>query len=535
MNFAKTFCKPSAAVSVVPAGLPIKLQYNEHGVLQTFRIGFTPNLDPMYKGVAYDTSALLNKIKGFVPQSVPVKGGTTWVFGVLYSDNVPTVEGEIPKGLYSSYIADILKGGRYEFYAGYAKSLAAQFSGSLIIRNFLTSAKFNLLPQVIVPASMSNQSLDLMMDGSYPFNKPFISGYIIFEDLNCRYVSDVKLQVKVSNDPKLFVDSDGFWKAEVVSEAGEKFIFNYSSIIHNNIKKGSILLAEKSSNGSSLSISATRLKSGAQLVPTSTPESVKCPICNKVNMLGVNNVPNQCDDPHCLSHQYTDVVKMLKVLKLPELLYPEYLQHVENKEITCLTDVLHLPQYKDIEINATMAQAIDSVVPVTVVPNAEIFERFANKCSNSVETVNYYLNNPLHIETDLDIIDPIVRRFVTWVEDPYNASTISTILDIVKIAEKVQKFDGDPIFRGNTFIITGKFKRGDYHEICSILQSYSADVMSNFEQGKKLPDLVITGSLNDGISGQIIQKARIHNIPVADEDAFFSQYEIDDDLARNLL
>ena len=182
-----------------------------------------------------------------------------------------------------------------------------------------------------------------------------------------------------------------------------------------------------------------------------------------------------------------------------------------------------------------MAQAIDSVVPVTVVPNAEIFERFANKCSNSVETVNYYLNNPLHIETDLDIIDPIVRRFVTWVEDPYNASTISTILDIVKIAEKVQKFDGDPIFRGNTFIITGKFKRGDYHEICSILQSYSADVMSNFEQGKKLPDLVITGSLNDGISGQIIQKARIHNIPVADEDAFFSQYEIDDDLARNLL
>ena len=99
----------------------------------------------------------------------------------------------------------------------------------------------------------------------------------------------------------------------------------------------------------------------------------------------------------------------------------------------------------------------------------------------------------------------------------------------------MQKFDGDPIFRGNTFVITGKFKRGDYPEIQSILMSYAANVVPDIEPGQKLPDIVITGSLNDGISGKIIQKARLHNIPIVEEDVFFTQYEIDQDLANNLL
>ena len=538
MKFAKTFCRANSVISVIPAGLPVKLQYNEHGLLQTFRIGFTNNLDPMYEcpDLKFNHEELFARIKKFVPNMISTRGGTTWVFGIFYSDNVPMDEGEMPRALFQSYVNDLLKGGQYSFYAGYANSRAAQFSGSLMVRNFLTMQKFDLLPQVVVPTSMQDETLKMLMsDANYPFNKPFISGYIIFEDLNCRYVSDTLFQIKVSNEPKLEVGEDGFWKAVVTSESGDSYTFSYSSILHNSIKKNTVILAEKENAAGALKIVTTRLKGGMQVVPKTTSESIKCPVCGKVNMIGTDNAPVQCDDPHCLSHQYADAKKMLKVLSLPELSYEAYAENVRAKNILCLTDILVLPEYKDTEVTVSLAQAINAVVPATAVPNSEIFERFANKCNNSVESVLYYLDNPLRIETDLDLVDPIVKKFAAWLEDPYNASTVRTILDAVRIEARKQKFEGDPIFRGMTFVTTGKFKRGDYQEIASILESYAAKVTPGFEQGSKLPNAVIQGSLNDGVSGQVIQKARLHNVPILDEDAFFEQYEIDDDLKRNLL
>lgn len=538
MRFAKTFCKANAVISAVPAGLPVKLQYNEHGLLQTFRIGFTPNLDPMYEqpGLKFDRDKLFSKIKGFVPNAISTKGGTTWVYGLLYSDNVPLDEGEMPKALFQSYIEDILKGGRYEFYAGYAKSLAVQFNGSLIIRNFLSGAKFNLLPQVVVPVVMKEETLNMLMDpASYPFNRNFVAGYFIYEGLNCRYAADTLIQIKVTNEPKLFIGSDGYWKATVVSEKKEAFTFNYSSILHNNIKKGTVLLAERDANSNVLTVITTRIKGGAQVVQNSSPISVKCPTCGKINMIGTSNAPTHCDDPHCMSHQFLNVVKMLKVFGLPEMSFEDYSEAVKSKEVMCLTDILALPQYNKIKIKSTLAKALYAITPSTEVPNSEIFERFANKCNNNAETVMYYVANPLHIETDLDIVDPVVNKFATWLQDPYNVTTIQTILDVVEIEARSKKFEGDPIFRGNSFILTGRFKRGDYYEIASILESYSAHVSPSFEQGEKLPSAVIQGSLNEGISGKVIQKARLHSIPIIDEDEFFTRYEIDADLEKNLL
>lgn len=540
MKFTKTFCKPSSVISVVPAGLPLKLQYDQNGLLQLIRIGFDATLNPMFDEQEFasekEYNAVFDKVKGFVPNVISAKGGTTWVFGVLYSDNVPLDEGRIPEDLYGSYIADLLKGGRYEFYAGYATSLAIQLAGSMIIRNFLTVNKFDLLPQIVVPVSVKSETFDMLMDPtSYPFNRPFIAGYFIYEDLNCRYAHDTLFQIKVSNEPSVYITEDGCWKAKVVSEKGNAFVFNYSSIIHNNIKKGTILLAEREDINSALKISATRMKTGAQLMPKSSPESIKCPICGKLNLIGQDEAPIQCDDPHCLSHQYQDVQKMLRVFGLAVLSYDEYMDNVRAKDIQCLTDVLLLPQYKDAKISVSLSQALNAIVPVSTVPNSEIFERFANKCNNKVETVNYYLDSPLRIETDLDIVDPIVRKFATWLQDPYNVSTIRTIFDIVEITERKQKFDGDPIFRGNSFVLTGKFRRGDYQEIASIIESYAAKVSPAFEMGEDLPSAVIQGSLNDGISGEVIRKARLHNIPILDEDEFFANYEIDKDLASNLL
>ena len=539
MKFAKTFCAPSSTVTLCPAGLPVKLQYNEHGLLQKFTIGFSIDLDPVYEDPdagEFNYNELFARIKQFVPNSISTTGGTTWVYGVFYTDRIPCKEGILPQALFKDYIKDIIDGGRYEFYAGYVHSLAASFKGPLVIRNFLGSARFNLLPQILVPLTMTDETLQMMMNPSaYPFKYSFIAGFFIFEDLGCRYSHGNLLQINVTNEPTPFVDSDGYLKGEVITESGRTYVFDYSAIVHHGVCKGCTLLMERDEDSKVLSILSTRMGVGVEKVPETSGQNVKCPVCGKTYRVGQDDAPVQCDDPHCLSHQYENAVKMLTALGLPSMSYNSYKSLVDSKKVICLTDFLELPPCKDQEVKTSLANAMYAVIPTDVVPSFNLIERFANKCNNQVETVVYYLENPLRIETDLDITDPMVRRLVTWLQDPYNVSTLTTIFSQVTIDSKLQKFDGDPIFRGNTIAITGRFKRGDYPEIKSILMSYDAEVVPSIERGQDLPDVLVIGSLNDGVSGEMIQKAKIHSIPIVYEDDFFQRYEIDQDLAKNLL
>lgn len=538
MKFTKTFCKPGSCVSIVPAGLPVKLQYNEFGLLQTFRLGFSTDLDPMYESLEPANKAeILDRMKKFVPNSVTAKGGTTWVYGVFYSNTIPTDEGTIPFSLTKSYIDDLLAGGQFTFYAGYAHSLAASYQGALMIRNFLSMSKFNLLPQAIVPVAMQERTIQSITDtSSYPFSKTFIAGYFIYEELNCRYAADTLMQVKVTKEPQLYVDNDGYWKANVVTESGKEITFSYSALVHNNVSSGSVLLLEQETDNNPIEIIATRIgNTTSELVKNTRPQEVKCPVCGKLNRIGLSDAPIQCDDPFCMSHEYSNAVNMLSALGLEVITQDKYNEAVKNKDILCLTDILSLPEYKDEEIKASLSQVLRAAIPVATVPNTDLLERFANKCNNDVATLTYYIENPLHLQTDLDILDNAVNKLIGWLSVPYNITTLQTLLDIVEVTTRKHKFEGDPIFRGNSFIITGKFKRGDYNEIASILESYSAEVKPAFEAGEGLPNAVITGSLHDSISGQIIQKAKLHNVPIIEEDDFFFQYEIDDDIQKNLL
>ena len=83
-------------------------------------------------------------------------------------------------------------------------------------------------------------------------------------------------------------------------------------------------------------------------------------------------------------------------------------------------------------------------------------------------------------------------------------------------------------------MLTGKFKRGSYKEIASILESYQANVLPDVDIFDK-PDAVVVGGTNEDISGHIVQTAKKFHIPVVDEDQFFKMYGIDADLTANLL
>lgn len=542
MRFAKTFCKPSSTVTIVPVGLPVKLEYNEHGLLKNFNIGFDANLDPKYSSNFMNSneslSTLMAVIKKFVPQTISTKGGTTWVYGVFYTDRIPCTEGNVPDCMFGDYVSDMIKGGHYEFYAGYVYSLAANFAGPLVIRNFLSANKFNMLPQVVVPLTMTDETLHMMMNpGTYPFRYSFIAGYFVFEDMKCRYASNGLVQVIVGNSPEPIVGSDGYIKGEVVSKSDSDvtYTFSYPAIVHHDVTKGSTLLLQHEHEAAPFEILSTRAGEGVEKVIGNNTIEVKCPICGKLISMGTSDAPMQCDDPHCLSSLYNDAVKMLTAFGFPTISYEVYRQYIDSKAIICLTDLLDLQPCKDQEIETTLANAMYAAIPASVAPNFEIIERFANKCNNSVDTVVYYLENPLRIETDLDMVDPLVRKLVSWLKDPYNVSTLTSVFARVKISNNVKKFEGCPIFRGNKIALTGRFKRGSYPEIESILRSYDADVSPSIEPGDKLPDVLLIGSLNDGISGQMVHKAKIHDIPIAYEDDFFMRYEIDRDLAANLL
>lgn len=541
MRFPNNLCKPSATISAVPIGLPLKLQYNQFGILQNFSVGLSIDLDPMYEDSdagQFDHNKLFDAIKKFVPGSIGTQGGTTWVYGVLYTDRIPCDEGMMPQALFKSYIKDILNGGVYVFYAGYVYSLAVSFVGPVVVRNFLSTNRFNALPQIIVPLTITDDTIKMLMkNSSAGFKEEFIAGFFIFEDTNCRYAEMKLLQVEVKNDVKPFVDADGFLKGEIQTLSGRSYVLNYSSIVRHGVSKGCSLLVERNSEDreSSINILATRAGIGIDKVIDNLGKDIKCPVCGKLYRVGYSDAPVECDDPHCLSHEFNNANRMLTKLGFPAISFNSYYALVDSKTIICLTDLLELPPCTDEEINVSMATALSAAIPGYIVPEFSILERFANKCNNNVETAVYYINNPIRIETDFDLIDTSAKKLVKWLEDPYNASTVTTVFDHVKIESKIQKFDGDPIFRGNTFALTGKFKRGDYPEIKSILSSYAANIIPSIDPGERLPDVVITGSTNEEISGQMIQKARIHSIPIVEEDDFFRKYEIDDDLARNLL
>lgn len=535
MKFTETFCKPSSSVTIVPIGLPVILQYNEHGLLQKVLVGYGNNLKKVQETYPIDANIydkFFAGVKKIAPQSISTKGGTTWVYAVMYTDRVPCDEGKLPEALFDSYIKDIADNGMYKLYAGHVYSLASSFRGPLIVRNFLSASKFELLPQVIVPTRMTDATIDAAMQSTKAqFHKDYIAGFFIFEQLECRYLSANMFQFTCTNNPEIHIKEDGTWKGTVVTKSGTELEYPYSLILHHQISKNTSFIVHSSNVVGDYEIIATRMNQDAELVLGAVQE-VKCPVCRKVCKLGFNDNEYKCDDPFCLSHQYPQVEKMITVFELPELTYEEYKHIVKNEEIVCLSDILELPRYSEHKVTTTLANALFAAtqnIPFS------LLERFANKCNNDVDSVKYYLDNPLRIETDLDMVNPEVARFAKWLESPYNVSTITSILELVNIEKMTKKFDGDPIFRGNIIAITGKFKRGSLPEIESILRSYAAEVTTTIERGDKLPHVIITGSTNENISGAIIQKARTHNIPIIEEDEFFVKYEIDEDLQRNLL
>lgn len=521
--FAKTFCKPGAFLTVVPSGLLTTLQYNSNGLLEKVMVGY----ESVKTSVPTDVfQAIYNN--AIVPITIPVKGGTTWIAGVFYTDKEFFNEGILPKCNESLLLEDIAANPtEYRFYASDVESLAAAFTTPIVIRNWLNMSKFETLPGFVIPANLTETAFVQMVNTSrYPFKFPLISGYLVYEGTKKRYIPLDLTQTVVHKVGKR-LDASGYIQGILHTSNGE-VVVPYTDVIRFNINAQSSLV--RTSKGKLIYSTCTdgkkRDKRTSRLV---------CSVCGNAFNAPASG-PVCCTDDHCRSRLYPDICHFLNVLNLPEMTEDRFMKCIADGDIICLTDVLLLDEYKDLPIQASLGKLVEAVVPVSVCSDSSVFTLLANRCNNSVQTLTYYMNNPNRLIVDLNTDNLFVRRLVDWLSDGYNITTLTTLLEggQVQMLSSVKKFEGAPIFRGKNILITGQFKHGDSHEVLSILQSYEATVYLSLDEAKGNISCVLVGE-GGGQNGGIIQYARSNNIPIFDELPFFAKYEIDEDIQSNLL
>lgn len=529
MIFAKTVCRrPGSYVTVVPVGLRATLQYSSNGVIQAIKV--------------HDESGELTQVSDdvfrrmirFIPQKILLTGGTTWIEGIFYSSNIPTSAGKLPECCTSKYVEMFTRDDcMCAFYASEVNSLAAAIEGVQAVRNWLGLNGFRMLPGLVVPTDFNESSLELLMHtGAYSFKYPYIAGFYVYNGTVASYVS-AGLHQGVVQSVESSLTSEGYVQSAVVLDETDNddpvvLTLNYSDVCSHAIQESACVLYYKDD---SVVILDTRSSvPGAKLKVIEN--KVTCPVCGKM-YYAPSHGPVQCDDPHCLSKAYPDVCRMLKAFNLPELSIDDFSQMITKKQVITFTDVLCNEPYSDSEIHSDLASVLRAAVPYSACSDSAFFEALATQCGNAPDTVMYYVNNPNRMLTELELDEVTVRRLMEWFKDEYNVLTVSTLMSAVRIEKPSFKFEGAPIFRGNTIAITGKFKRGDADKIKKILEGYSANVITSIED--VLPNFVITGGTGESINGGVILAARRSNIPVISEDEFFDKYGVIADMMNSHL
>ena len=524
--FAKTVCKPGAYLCVVPVGLRTTLQYNSKGVLEKVLLG--------YEDEAVDISSELLKVvvsQKLVPISIPIKQGTTWVSGVFYTSSRSFYdEGILPTCIEKSMINWMKQYPEdFQFFAGNVDSRAASFKAIMTLRNWLSMSKFNVLPGHVIPAQLTEDAfVKLVMSSSLGKEfYPLFSGYMIFEAGNFRY-HPLNLHQFIVSKVSKSTDESGYVKGLIYDESNQvRLVLHYSDVVRFNIQTASNIVYTESNKV----LMSTNSTDGKKREPRSN--KITCSICGK-QLVVPSTGPVTCDDKHCLSLKYADVRHLLKTLDLPEISYDQYVKYIKQGDIIYIPDVLLLPEYEDVEIELTLSKLLHAATPVSVCMDSSVFTVVANRCSDSTKTLRYYLENPNRLKIDLNINSVLINRWIEWLEDPHNSRIIETLLDYEKlhIINSTQAFEGAPIFRDKHIAVTGRFLHGDLEEVMSILRSYSAQVSTDVDN--KTQCLVI-GSLKENIDGRCVKLAKDYNIPIFDENDFFNRYDIDSDLAKNLL
>lgn len=529
MLVTKTFCKSGSLIYIVPTGLLVSLRYDAHGKLNLIAKGYFDHGDPAIEDSAISDEFLKAVVtNGLVPGSIQVTGASTVIWGVFYSDVFKTSVGEVPTCEYDRIINDITTGNiKYKFYIGNVDSGAASISNPTSLNTWSRMAGFDILPSWLIPSDATDKTLKDYITSNihYPFKYPLISGYVVYEGTMKPYFYPLSLHTITVTGTTKYVNHSGYFKYKVQYGDDDALYMNYPDAAFFNVQKNSQLVLD----GETVIWSNTKSSNHSDRLP----KRLVCKSCGKII-----DVPDTglmtCSNPYCTSLLYPRIERFCKVLGLDLISKGQFDKYVADGELQIFPDLLLLPEYKDVTIQKNLWEIIFACMPMEVGADKQWLIKFCNRCNNNYQTIKFYFEGPVRIYTELDM--NVSRRLANWLSEPRNIIELDTVITSdqidIPVKDKVMSFDGAPIFRNKTIYITGTFKHGTHSEIQSILESYSATVVTDFDE---YIQCVLVGDIKENIEGQAILAARDLHLPIFNESEFFAKYEIDSDLEKYLL
>lgn len=517
--FVRNLLQAGDHVTILPSGVRITLQYDADGALECVYVG--------HESTRVLHSELLPILLSSreVPSRLSIKGGTSFVFGVLYTGEVYKVEGRLQDSVETVYLNRYVEDPtKFHFFAGHLSSYAMAMSSPVTISRWLKSAGFNILPSYLVPKNLVEENFASMLNlDAYPFAYPRIMGYIIFRNGEFLFETTNVRQIVIKHIEKI-VSHEGYIQAELQSYDLGSIVVTYSDVVNYNIHEGSVVFINEDDH-----VVDCFNFPGQKLVPHS--RSITCSYCGSIIDVPSRSTKFTCSNEHCSSVMYSRVERMLSKLGLEPIgidRFRKYAATIGN--VVSLFDIFDIDSYQNIELEVELPKLLDAAVPSTVVARFSDWQIFCSRCNNSLDSVKYYLSNPTKILGDLGLEPAIYRGLTLWLANNENWLDVTGLLDIpnIHVLTTGKRFEGAPIFRGKSIFITGKFAHGSVDDIKAILTSYSALVYDKFNTAV---DCVIIGDFHENTDGKSIQKARQMQIPVFEEKDFFKKYEIDLDIA----
>ena len=512
--------KPGDFVMPLPIGLQLTIQYNVEGNIEKVFTGYKDRED-----VTQDIVGVLIS-KQTVPAKIKITGCTTWVFGVLYTSEVIEKNAVLSQGI-TEDLLNLYKvePKRFNFFAANMETSIGSIMGSIAVRRTLAMQQFRILPGWDLFTIFNEKLLSLWtQEEKYTFMPVVTDLVALGRDSGVKYVHLGGLQayVKSVND---VVDCNGFLMSEVTCSDNVVIHMPYPERKAYAVEKGTVIFT----NGAGNIIYSNRVAYAEK------PAPVKCSKCGRLIEIPAHGAA-RCNNIHCVSRLAPQVVSFTQELGLPHLGVDEIKEYVDEQAITCIPDIFLLDEYKNCSIKVSVAKLLRAMIPYDVIARDDVLMLFTTACMENPKTIEYYMNNPDQILTDLRIQHLDLPALVEWFHDPCNVSDMVNLLTITQIEIDVanKKFDGAPIFRDKIIYITGTFLHGAMGYVSSILQSYAAKVTTQMSNNV---DCVLVGGTHENVDGQAIVSARQMHIPVYEELDFFAAYDIDSDIqdADNLV
>lgn len=508
----RNFLNVGDYATLMPIGLQCTIQYNASGNYEKLYIGFDDN---RIQTELFDDVINVGKI---IPLNIDVKGGTSWVKGVFYTGELSKVSGLLPECAKNVLSGKLIENPeQFNFFASSIDGTSISFPNYDSMRYKLAASKFKVLPcwKVVVPFTPDTVT-KWVESAQYTF-LPIVTDIGVFRNSTIIYYNLHKTE-QVIKDVNTYTDYDGNLISDLTFLDGSKRIISYADVLKYGIGIDTVIIFNSDGD----------IEFSRYCVSVDANKPITCSYCGKQYIpQSVGNIC--CPDIHCSSKLVPRIMQMLSVLKLPMVDKKVISDWIANGDIICITDVLLLPPYNSIFIDATFSDILRALIPQTLLPNDDILLEFSLACSGNIQTFTYYISNPQMIYQDLGIVHDDLNRLIMWLTDSTNHTDVNTLIgtDTINICTNNRLFDGPPIFRGKTICITGKFIHGSLSDVAQILQSYSAKVTTKFSD---LTDCIIVGGVRENIDGKLLRAAKSSNRPIFEELDFFKNYDIDSDI-----